>query len=258
VLRGLELLREHRVPFGVLMVIDEGALELGPDRVFDFFVEHRINDFGLLAAMPTNQPSATPSTPTDHYIDPVRMTAFLKRVYDRWYDNGDRRMSIRELESLRARLNGASGSFCTVEGGCVGNYFLVEPNGDVAHCDLFIGDERYTLGNVLEHDFAAMRATAKMRALKEQNDREVDAMRGCPEFSVCNGWCPHERYISVRHNPHHRGDCCGLRELIGHVRARMAEEPTRLVVLKSGKSCTSSPERVAVEAAQTVPRGARS
>jgi uncharacterized protein len=224
VLRGIEALRAQEVPFGVLMVIDGGALELGPDRVFDFFVEHGIGDFGLLAAMPANQPEAKRGTPTDHYADPVRMAPFLQRIYDRWRDYGDSRPAIRDFDALRARLAGESAGFCTLEGGCLGNYYLVEPNGDVAHCDLFAGDERYTLGNVFRDDFASMRRGARMRALVAENDRALAAMKACPEFHVCNGWCPHERYISVRHNAQHRDDCCGLSDLIGHIRLRMEEE----------------------------------
>ena len=63
VARGIKLLRESDVPFGALMVIDEGALQVGPDRVFDFFVEHEIKSFGFLGAKPTNQPNAKPCTP---------------------------------------------------------------------------------------------------------------------------------------------------------------------------------------------------
>jgi uncharacterized protein len=44
----------------------------------------------------------------------------------------------------------------------------------------------------------------------------------CPEFAVCNGWCPHERYLSERHARAHRDDCCGLRDLIAHMRDRLA------------------------------------
>lgn len=233
VARGIRLLREADLPVSVLMVIDEGALALGPDHIFDFFLEHGITSFGLLAAKPTNQPDAPPGTPTEHYTDPATMTAFLARMYDRWLEHGDPRIKIRELDGLRQRIAGQRNVFCTLSGGCLGRYYLIEPNGDVAHCDLFLGDPRYTLGNVLRDDFATIRRSARMRELQAENERALDAMRNCPEFGVCNGWCPHERYISVRHNPNYRADCCGLRDLIHHVRVRMAEERNDLPVLST-------------------------
>jgi uncharacterized protein len=227
VMRGIRLLQEYQVSFGVLMVVDAGVLALGPDRVFDFFAEHGIRNYGFCAAKPTNQPDAPPDTPTEHYTNPVAMNAFLKRVYDRWLAHGDRRIQIRELTSIDVRLMGGPNVSCTLGGGCLGHYYLIEPNGEVAHCDLFLGDARYTLGNVLTDDFAAIRQSANLRQLQGENERALAAMRGCPEFGVCQGWCPHERYISRRHNPHHRADCCGLRELIEHVRARSPERTPR-------------------------------
>src|SRR5207248_1579888 len=137
------------------------------------------------------------------------MTAFLARIYDRWHEHGDHGIRIRELDGLRARL-GAKGGFCTLAGGCLGHYFMVEPNGDVAHCDNFVGDRSYTLGNLMRDDFAQLRASPKLLTLQADNEQALDAMRGCPEFGVCNGWCPHERYASLRHNLGHRNDCCGL------------------------------------------------
>jgi uncharacterized protein len=60
--RGLKTLRENGIPLSVLMVIDRGAIELGPDAIFDFFVEEGITHYGLIAAKPTNQPSAAAGT----------------------------------------------------------------------------------------------------------------------------------------------------------------------------------------------------
>lgn len=219
-LAGLRRLQEAEVPFGVLMVVDEGALALGPDAIFDFFVETGIRDFGLLAAAPVNRPDATPGTPTDHYVDPGRITAFLARVYDRWCAHGDSRIRIRELVGLHRRLAGVHPEVCTLAGGCFGRYFAVEPNGDVSHCDLYVGDPRYTLGNLREHGFADLQRHPALLALRQENERALDRMRACPEFTVCQGWCPHERYLAERHWRDHDPGCCGLRDLIAHMRAR--------------------------------------
>jgi uncharacterized protein len=221
VARGMQLLRDHEIPFSVLMVIDEGALELGPDRIFDYFLEHEIRSFALLAATPHNDAGAAPGTPARHYIEPTRMTEFLARIYDRWLEHGDPGIRIREIEALRQRIHGAPARACTFAGGCHGKYFSVEPNGDVAHCDLYVGDAGYTLGNVRELDFAALQSAAGLAALRDEDARAVAHMRqACPEFSVCNGWCPHERYLSQRHAGRHDPGCCGLRDLIAHMRGR--------------------------------------
>jgi uncharacterized protein len=226
VARGMDVLREHEVPFSVLMVIDEPALALGADRIFDIFLELGVRRFGLIAATPTNEPDAEVGTPTAHYVEPARMTAFLIRMYDRWCEHGDPRIRIRELEAIRQGVAGSASGLCTLAGGCLGRYYAVEPNGDLAHCDVFVGDARYTVGNVMQQSFAELREQAAMRALREENEKALQAMRGCPEFAVCNGGCPHDHYLGVRHDPAHRGECCGQRALIEHVRTHERATPT--------------------------------
>lgn len=220
VMKGIATLRDHGVEPSVLMVIDEEAYRLGAKAIFGFFVTAGIPRFGLLAAKPSNQPNAPAGTPTEHYIDPGRFTTFLADMYDIWEEHGDPTIQIRELDVLRNRIARTHHRPCTLMGGCLGNYFLVEPSGEVAHCDLFLGDPAYTLGNILTSGFGAMRAGEPMKALQDANHAALDRMRSCEHFDICNGWCPHERYTATRHDGHHRDDCCGLRPLITHLQDR--------------------------------------
>jgi uncharacterized protein len=220
VAKGISLLRLNGIPFYVLMVIDEGALELGPEYIFDFFLKMGIKEYGLLAATPIIQPNASAGTPTKHYVSPKRMTDFLIRLYDYWKEHRDHTIKIRELEGLLQRLRGKS-NFCTLEGTCFGHYYVIEPTGEVAHCELFQGDLRYNLGNILETNFSQLYNGSKMSGLIEQNRMQLKDMESCPEFNICNGWCPHERYLSLRHDPDYNINCCGLRGLITHIRNNM-------------------------------------
>lgn len=220
----LDRLRQYDIPFSVLMVIDEGALEIGPKRIFDFFVRMKMKNFGFLAATPINSPKATSDTFASHYVDPKIMTNFLIKMYDCWKEHGDSSIRIRELESVLQHIQHNRSHSCTFEGNCFGHYYVVEPNGEVAHCELFQGDARYTLGNILEDDFKVFRHSAKLCTLIEENQMELSKMQEhCPEFSLCRGWCPHERYLSVRHSPNHTSNCCGLFDLIRHIRDNMPE-----------------------------------
>jgi uncharacterized protein len=227
---GMRLLREYKIPFSVLMVVDDAALELGADRIFDYFLAQEVRSFGLISAKPTNQPDAGPNTPTSHYSNPRKMAAFLIRMYERWREHGDPSIQIRELEGVRSRVALQPANMCTLAGGCLGHYYLIEPNGEIAHCDLFLGDPRYTFGNVLTHSFADIRKSDALQQLQIENASALNRMRRCPDFQVCQGWCPHERYMSQRHNPHHSADCCGLSTLIDYIRDRELE-PTRPPVL---------------------------
>ena len=225
VIRGLRLLKEHEVQFSGLVVVDEGTLEFGAQRLLDFLVGEGVRSFGLLAAKPRNEPVAEAGTTAAHYIEPARMSAFLMNLYDAWLSRGDQNVKIRELEGLKAQIKGVSARSCTLSGECWGHYYMIEPDGTVVGCDVFSGDPRYTLGNIMNTSFTRIANSAGLLQLKKEHLDAMEAMRGCPEFPVCKGWCPHERYVSIRHNKLHRDDCCGLRDLIAHIRNRMADEP---------------------------------
>jgi uncharacterized protein len=217
---NVRLLRAHGVPVGVLMVVDEASIAAGPKRLFEFMVEFGAERYGLLAAMPRAQRHAQPITPAEHYVEPSRMTKFLAGLYDCWLANGDAKIRIREIDDLRHRLSGTGRVTCTLAGGCIGHLYSIEPNGDVNHCDEFIGDERYVVGNIVRQDFRQIRAGSKIRELEDENRRALRRMQSCPQFAVCNGWCPHERYMGTRHDSNYRPECCGLRPLIEHMKER--------------------------------------
>jgi uncharacterized protein len=237
VVRGIDILKKYKVPFTVLTVIDEATLELGADRLFDFFLELGVANYSCIAAKPVNQPEATPGSTTSHYTDPEQICTFLMRLHDRWLEHGDPSLCIRELNAIRNGILDEKPKTCAISGRCFGRYFLVEPNGDIAHCDLFQGDPRYTLGNIMETDFAELLTSDKLTQLREQNQRARAVMREqCSEFDVCQGGCPHDRYTSARHNLAHSDECCGLRSLIEHVRERMVGESRMLTTPVSSRN----------------------
>lgn len=224
-IRGLKLLQEHEVQFSGLVVVHEGTLAFGARSLLDFLVGVGIRHFGLLPAKPRNRPAAKRGTPTSHYLEPARMNAFLTELYDAWHQRGDPDVKIRELEALKAQIRGVSARTCTLSGKCWGHYYALEADGSVTACDVFAGDPRYTLGNIMRTSFAKIANSAGLLQLKKEHRDAVEAMKSCSEFSVCKGWCPHERYVSLRHSPGQRNECCGLRDLIVHLRKGMADEP---------------------------------
>ena len=204
VIKGLDLLKEYEVQLSGLVVMDENTLEFGAERLLDFLVGQGIRSFGLLPAKPNNEPAAKRGTTTSHYIEPARMNAFMMNLYDAWLDRGDPNVKIRELDALKAQIRGVSACFCELSGECWGNYYMVEQDGSVTVCDVFSGDPRYTLGNVMNDSFMELAKSPELLKLKKEHRDAIKSMSGCPEFTVCKGWCPHERYVSIRHNKEHR------------------------------------------------------
>ena len=233
---SLQRIKAHQIPTTVLMVIDKEALQLGAESIFNFFVENDIKSFALIACKPNNYPDAKPGTPANNYTSPPEMSQFLIDMYHTWKANGDTTIRIREIHSLINRILQERPGICTLAGGCLGKYFLIEPDGEVAHCDLFMGDSNYTFGNIVSQTFEDIRNSENLCTLEEANRENLEKMKICSEFSTCNGWCPHESYISLRHNPSHDPFCCGLKKLIQHLRRDLIIDQPESAILYHDKN----------------------
>jgi uncharacterized protein len=231
VLKGLDTLRSAGARTSVLLVVDDEMIQQGPAAVYDMLVEHEVTRFGFNAVVPANAPDAPPGTPAAPYVTSGAMTDFLIGLYEHWLQVGPESVRIRELDALLDRIAGLPASTCQLQGNCLGGYFIVEPDGEVAHCDLFLGDPAYRLGNVLTESFSDMRAGSRMTELRQARAGELARLRHCPEFETCQGWCPHETYLSRRHDPAHRDQCCGLDRLLRYLRERAAPRRPRPVPL---------------------------
>ncbi|MGX1095944.1 uncharacterized protein RKD47_006710 [Streptomyces albogriseolus] len=230
-LEGLRLLRDHGIEPGVGVVVDRAALEAGPAALLEFLAEHRISTVGLNFVMPDALADDTGHGDGRHYVDPDQSARFLIGLYDHWRKRAG--VHIRELAALVDSLHGTRPSPCTLAGRCFGIVFRIEPNGDVYHCDYFGEDPRYRWGNVNTDDFHAIRRNVNLRERAAAHAEESDRMRSCEEFGVCHGWCPHIRHTSRRHYPGHRDDCCGLRQLIAHIRDNPPSEPASVPVVQT-------------------------
>ncbi|MGW1993747.1 radical SAM protein [Embleya sp. NPDC001921] len=210
--RGVRVLREHGVLAGVLVVVTPEVIDAGADRLLESVRALGATNIGLLAMRPQSGPGGTV---TGASLPVARFCDFLLEVHRARERLGDGLPRVRELDAAIDLLAGGSSRFCELQGGCLGRYFLVEPDGRVAHCDKFVGDDRYTLGNILTHDLSAMRRSPRLRALTAAEDLALERLHGCPWFDKCRGWCPHERYVAAATADAGAGapTCCGLAPL---------------------------------------------
>jgi uncharacterized protein len=233
--RGIRLLKDWGIEHGVLMVIDRATIDLGPRALFDFILTLGIKKIGFNSARPTNDPTFFErprpllQSPPAHYTNQSETTAFLLELYEECERNADAKIEIRELEALRRRINGEEPRFCVLAGSCIGQHFLVEPNGEFAHCDLFLGDPAYTVGNVYESDFGGILQSEALVRLQRVEESSQQSMSSCPYYNVCNGGCPHDRYAAMRHDSNYSESCCGQRDLISALIERMRHRESRPV-----------------------------
>lgn len=82
-------------------------------------------------------------------------------------------------------------------GSCIGNWFCLEPNGDITPCNRTFPTE-YKYGNVLSlNKFSDLYNSKGMsKLLDESIERRSSCKNTCRYFKLCNGGCNHEALIN--------------------------------------------------------------
>ena len=216
VMRAARLMKQRHREFGVLAVVTEDTIRLGAKELFRFFVDNGLKKFDLLCQHPAI------TVGRGEYISRDTQSRFLRDVFDVWLAEDDPEVCIREFDSILRRLIGGQHTLCVLAGGCIGKYFSIDPDGSVFHCDEFMFDPTYNLGNIRTTDFQAMQRSDKIQYLNRDNYESIQAL-DCPWVSVCSGGCPKDRYLNRLFGL--TGRCCGFADLIEHILLRLEENP---------------------------------
>ncbi len=216
---GVDVLRRHGVRHGFLAVVDEECLAIGARGMLERLVEQGVGAVGLLNALPANDESAnpTPYLPWDRYV------GFLREVFAEWARDFRGRIVIRELDSLFRIVGGASSRLCIYQGGCMGQYLTIEPDGAVSACDKYVGDMDYRFGSLAESGlYDLLTGSAALERSKMDAKSLLDRFATCANYEHCRGGCPHDARLNARHG--RTGACCGLSDLIDDMKARIKED----------------------------------
>jgi uncharacterized protein len=208
VLDGIRKLRNAGLLGGVCLVVTDELVAFGADRIIRFLQKEGITRIGLLAMSPKNRPEGN-----DHHLDRHAYIRFLLAVHRARQMSQAPWIRVRELDAALRSLRGEVPGSCELQGNCFGAVFHVEPNGSVAHCDKFVGDATYTLGNVLREDFDQMRRGPSARRVAAQLLKNVEPHQACRFFRYCRGWCPHETYLTQIRGRDVETSSCPLAEL---------------------------------------------
>lgn len=212
---GLQRLREHGIGHGVLMVIDDDVMALGAERLLAYLLEIGVEQAALLNVLPDNDPPAEPGG--EPYFGFPRFVEFLRDLFAAWWPHHADRIAFRELCDLMRKIEGKKGQICVFDGNCMGGFLTIEPGGDVAACDKFRGDQAYQFGNVLESGLAALSTSPRLSHADAETAAGIEGTSRCRWFDVCQGGCPHDRYLRGRKAVAYDESCCGLAPLLSDI-----------------------------------------
>jgi uncharacterized protein len=212
VMRGLELLKQHRVDFNTLTVVND-ANSKRPLEVYRFLksigseflqliplVERKasVNETGLEFAAPPDLGHAgngeSPVTPWS--VDAAQYGNFLCEIFDEWVRQDVGRVFVQLFDVALGNWMGLGSSLCVFAERC-GAALAIEHNGDLYSCDHYVYP-KYRLGNLMNRSLGEMAGSSQQ--MKFGDDKSDSLPRYCRECEVrfaCNGECPKHRFIKT-------------------------------------------------------------
>lgn len=217
VARGLRLLQEGGVPYGVGCVIPLGADALAVHR---HFVDLGCSQITYL------MPHFTHDT-----IGPIRQrygatpcADFLIPIFDNWWFEGTMDLQINDLKNVARVIMGGT-SHSEAVGNDPPRYVFIEADGEMEGLDNLraCGDGLSQIKlNVHQSDFFALSRTETMHSTAIFNGMPLaETCRNCVEGETCAGGHLAHRYSEARGFDNPSVWCADLLKIFAHIRTRM-------------------------------------
>jgi uncharacterized protein len=244
VMRGIDLLKQHAVPFNTLSVINRrnarrplDVYRFLRDEVNSTYMQFipcvESKDFRTVApqhwpidAMPiVGSSAAHPGRPesvvTDWSVDPDDWGYFLSRTFDEWFNKDLGRVLVNLFETAVAQTMGMQAQLCITSEFC-GKALAIEHDGTVYSCDHYVYPE-YELGNISAEHIGTMAFSERQRQFGyAKRDALPRYCRQCRYLSLCWGECPKNRLLRTPEGePGLNYLCAGIKQFHAHAGARL-------------------------------------
>lgn len=232
VMRGIELLKKHKVEFNTLSVVNRYSAQYATETyrflknigsgfmqflpvVERYGIDDDPNALKLVAPIHGN------AKVTEWSVVPADYGKFLITIFDEWVRNDVGRFFVQIFDATLANYVGENPGLCVFSETC-GEALVMEHNGDVYSCDHFVYPEYY-LGNI--HDTPLI----ELVKLQRQFDFGIQKRNALPNYCfrceyrfLCNGECPKHRFLTTPDGqPGLNYLCEGLKMFYRHVEPYM-------------------------------------
>ena len=209
VMAGLEILKNHRVKFNTLTVVNRDNSK-HPQKVYQFLkevgssyiqfiplVERLDVGAGLACPPPLGRDGGGASgRVTEWSVESVDYGSFLIGIFDEWVRRDVGRIFVQTFDVALGSWMGLGSSLCIFAEKC-GSAVALEHNGDLYSCDHYVYP-KYQLGNLLNQSLGEMVSSPAQKAFGSQKlDSLPDYCRRCDVRFACNGECPKNRFIET-------------------------------------------------------------
>ena len=201
VMRSIQRLREHRVNFNILTLVNEANVRR-PREAYQYLLDHGFLYHQYISCVePDPDGQVLPFS-----ISGQEWGEFLCAIFDLWYAGDTRRVSIRLFDSVLALLVDGVRNICHLGLNCC-QYFVVEYNGDVFPCDFFV-EKHLRIGNIMTDSWETMQRSPIYRDFGKQKRMWNEACDDCRFRSICAGDCLKHRLCANRGDPRRLSHLC--------------------------------------------------
>jgi uncharacterized protein len=210
VMKGIALLRRHRVEFNVLVTVTD-QVSRHPLEVYRFLKQQgfshvqfnpvvervaagRDQAIGLTFAQPGKSSASESEVRVSPYsVKPAAYGEFLVAIFDEWVRNDVGTVYVMNFEWALASFMRLPATVCLFAENC-GKALILEHNGDVYSCDHFMYPD-YRLGNIRESGLAELAGSPRQQAFGQSKSADLPQYcRRCPVRFACHGECPKNRF----------------------------------------------------------------
>jgi uncharacterized protein len=237
VMRGLEVLRAHKVDYNILTTVHAANQHRGRE-VYRFLRDDCGAEF--MQFIPIVE-RATPETleaanngwgergkqrplyvldgnlVTDRTVSPDGYGRFHIDVFEDWVRRDIGTVYVQMFDTALANWVGEPGGMCVHAETC-GSQLALEHNGDLYSCDHFV-EPRFRLGNIRELPMIDMVGSAQQRKFgQDKYDTLTQYCLDCDVRFACHGGCPKDRFaMSPYGEPGHHHLCPSYKGFFHHV-----------------------------------------
>jgi len=183
VLNGINKLDSAGVPVNVLCMVTSANADY-PEEVYNYFKDLGFTFIQFIPCVEHDDNNKF----LPFSITPEQWGSFLTSVFEQWYLKDTKRISVRNFESVLAKLVMNSAAECKMSEKC-NQYLVVEYNGDIYPCDFFV-ESKYKLGNIHETSFEDLRRSDSYKDFMEMKSLRNIKCSNCSFLNLCMGDCP--------------------------------------------------------------------
>jgi len=195
VMRGLNLLKKHKVDFNTLTVVQKDN-SYHPTEIYNFLKKIGSVYIQFIPIVERTKRENNNAEVSDWSVEPEQFGNFLIEIFKKWVRNDVGKYFVQIFDvSLEAWL-GMQAGLCLFNETC-GKALAIEHNGDLYSCDHFVFPEN-KLGNIMENPLIEMVASEQQNKFgKDKKNTLPQYCKNCEVKFVCNGECPKNRFINT-------------------------------------------------------------